>query len=157
MTIIDINYPITMSEMQARRGRTAWLEGFSLNSPLNVPLLPTLDLSINTSTHTQELEGSTQRRLPSGPLCHPSSPCPSKPPISLGSPPCVAWNLWSVPSIHSMWSTMIRWSRVIRPDQEFPIPNSLPQGSPLICPTTHFISGLRAWHFIQNGTELPQS
>ena len=91
MTIIDINYPITMSEMQAGRGRTAWLEGFSLNSPLNVPVLPTLDLSINTSTHTQELEGSTQRRLPSGPLCHPSSPCPSKPPISLGSHPPPAW------------------------------------------------------------------
>ena len=51
------------------------MEGFSLNSPLNVPVLPTLYLSINTSTHTQELDGSTQRRLPSGPLCHPSSPC----------------------------------------------------------------------------------
>ena len=64
------------------------MEGFSLNSPLNVPVLPTLYLSINTSTHTQELEGSTQRRLPLCPSATQVHPVlPSHPSLLAASPP----------------------------------------------------------------------
>ena len=94
------------------------MEGFSLNSPLNVPVLPTLYLSINTSTHTQELEGSTQRRLPSGPLCHPSSPCPSKPPISLGSQPPLRGLKFVIRALHPL--DVIHYEPVIQGDPPRP-------------------------------------